>query len=83
MTSMYILVTIIFGVVSAIVARTRGRSIIGWFLAGLLLGPFALIVAVLPPRPKEGEYVRCPACYEVIRAEASLCRFCGSHLEAE
>jgi len=81
MSSMYILVTIIFGVVSALVARTRGRSVLGWFLAGLILGPFGLIVVALPPRPKEGEFVRCPACCEVVRAEATLCRFCGSHLE--
>lgn len=78
--SMYVLVAIVFGVVSGIVARGKGRSSLGWFLAGLLIGPFALLVAVLPAKPREGSLVQCPACCEVIQAEASICRFCGSHL---
>ena len=79
--SMYVLVAIVFGVVSGMVARGRGRSWLGWFLAGLVIGPFALVVVVLPPRPREGHLAQCPACCEVIRAEATLCRHCGTRLE--
>lgn len=79
--SMYILVAIVFGIVTGIVARSKGRSSLGWFIAGLLIGPFALVVAVLPARPREGVFLECPACAEVIRTQASVCRHCGSHLE--
>ncbi len=79
--SMYILVAIIFGVVAGIVARAKGHNSLGWFVAGLIIGPFALVVAVLPAKPKEGMLEQCPACCEIIRSEASLCRFCGTQLE--
>ena len=78
--SMYVVVAIVFGVVSGIVARSKGRSSLGWFVAGLLIGPFALVVAVLPAKPKEGRLIQCPACLEVIRDEARVCRHCGSQV---
>ena len=78
---MYIVVALMFGVVSAIVASSKGRNSLGWFIAGLLIGPFSLIVAALPPVPRAGQYHRCPACSEVIRAQADLCRYCGTRLE--
>ena len=78
--SMYIVVAIVFGVVASIVARSKGRSNLGWFVAGLIIGPFALIVAVLPPRPREGRLVECPACLEIIQQDARVCRFCGTQL---
>jgi hypothetical protein len=79
---MYVLVAIIFGIVSGILARSKGRNTLGWFIAGLLIGPFALLVAVLPARPRDGHLAECPACREVIQAEASICRFCGTQFES-
>jgi hypothetical protein len=78
--SMYILVAVVFGVVAGILARAKGRNSVGWFIAGLLIGPFALVVAVMPPRVREGRLVQCPACCEVVRHEARVCRYCGTQL---
>ena len=33
------------GIVSALVAKRKGRSGCGWFILGVLLGPFGLILA--------------------------------------
>ena len=50
------------------------------FLAGLFLGPFALVVVFLPATPREGRFVRCSSCAEVIQAKAATCRYCGMHM---
>ena len=45
-----LLLLVLFGVVSGVVARRRGRSPLLWGFLGLWLGPLALlVVAVLPP----------------------------------
>lgn len=40
----------IFGIITASVANKKGRNAFGWFLLGLLTGPFALsiILVALP-----------------------------------
>jgi hypothetical protein len=70
------LVTMVFGSVASLIAHGKGRNAMGWFLAGTFIGPFALVVAFLPPVTREGMYVQCPACKEVIRADAATCRYC-------
>lgn len=78
---MYIIVAIIFGVVASTIAIDKGRSAVGWFFAGLMIGPFALAVIALPTRPRRGRYAECPACLEVVKDEATVCRFCGTAFE--
>lgn len=77
----YILVAITFAITASVIAYSKGRNSLGWFLAGLLIGPFALVVAALSPVAREGQFSRCVACGEIIRAEASVCRFCGTAVE--
>ena len=75
--SFYMLAAFVFGVVASTAAHNKGRNSLGWFLAGLLIGPFSLTVAALPNVPRAGQFKRCDSCGEVIREDAHLCRFCG------
>jgi len=77
----YVIVAFVFGVVASVVAYGKGRNSLGWFVAGLLIGPFSLIVTALPRVANEGRFVHCPACAEVIHAEAIVCRFCEQRLD--
>lgn len=74
----YILICTIFGVAAALVANSKARNALGWFVTGFLLGPFSLVVAVLPLALRDGQTKRCAQCSEVIQDQAVLCKFCRS-----
>lgn len=78
---MLLVVAIMFGMMAAVIATEKGRSAIGWFLTGFLVGPFSLAVLALPRKQRVGRFVECPACLEVVREEASVCRYCGTEFE--
>ena len=73
--------------VAAVVASNKGNSGVVWFFVGGLLGPIGLILSLIvsgDPAVVErkkiegGGYQRCEKCAELIRSEATKCRFCGS-----
>lgn len=83
------IVTIWIGlaIACAIVASTKDRSVVGWFILGLLFSLIALIIVlVLPPRkpsaaaPHPDTHVRCPDCREFVLREARVCKHCGCKL---
>jgi hypothetical protein len=79
---------VIFALLPAIIAPSRGRSGFGWFLISLLISPlFGLILVLALPSKnanvqvdrdrRAGRVKDCPQCAETVKSAAKVCRFCG------
>lgn len=77
MSLIYLIAGIVFAVVAGSTAHAKGRNTLGWCVAGFLIGPFGLVVALLPAVARAGQLVECPSCFEVVQVDAQICRYCG------
>jgi len=79
----YVLIWLVFGVVSSIIASNKGNSGCGGFLLGVLLGPIGLLIALFSSANDNGanqskNYTRqCPYCAELVHRQAIVCKHCG------
>lgn len=60
-------------------ASSRERSALGWFLLALVISPLLAGIALLVVGTG-GASKRCPACRELVRADALKCKHCGEDL---
>lgn len=82
-----IVIGLVFGVICALIASSRGRSALGWFVLGCLFSIFALLLVALlpslktdPNQPTPDTHVKCPDCAELVKNEARVCKHCGCKL---
>lgn len=73
------------GLITALIAQSKGRSFGAWWLYGFLLFIVAIVhVLIVPslrtPTSKSHELRDCPYCAEPIKLQASKCKHCGSEV---
>ena len=85
----YIVIWLLCGVLAATIYSRKGRSGAAAFIVGLLLGPIGVLLAAISSTDgaaleqkqlATGQLKKCPHCGEMIRPEATVCRFCHRDL---
>lgn len=78
--SRLVLISLIAGIVAAIVADRKGRNWAAWGALCAVFPILLVVVLLLPPVLARGTTKKCPHCAEIIRHDASLCKHCGREL---
>lgn len=82
----WIVLWILMGVVSAVIASNKGNNGCVAFVLGVMLGPFGLLISAVTSenksemRKRSGDTKKCPYCAEYVKAEALVCKHCGRKL---
>jgi len=73
-----LLIPLLGGLIGDAASQRRGFSPVAGVLGGLLLGPFAVFMFFVSGVTRGDASRKCPACAEWIKAEAVVCKHCGS-----
>ncbi len=72
---------LIGAVIVAMIADHKGRNVMGWFVFGLVLWPFALVAIFLEDNGSpDKSRLPCPHCAELVLAKAKVCPHCQGEI---
>jgi hypothetical protein len=72
----------IFAAIPALIAQSKGRSALGFWIYGVLLLPIAIVhAALMKSNAVKGGRVACPACGEGILPQAIICPHCRTNVK--
>lgn len=77
----YLTLCLVFGVVTALVARAKGTSWLLWGLIGAIFPVLGLVCVLLSRRETEELRRPCPTCGRVCMIYDALCTRCGTELD--
>jgi len=68
----------LFGLWGYTIGTRKGYGPVESFIVGMLMGPLTVLLYGASAKGK-----KCPHCGEMVKVEASICRFCHSDLSSE
>lgn len=77
----YIILIVVAGIVGAMLARTKGRSRLLWFILCAILPLLVIAILLLPPVVAKGVTKKCHHCAEIIKEDAVFCKYCGMNTQ--
>jgi hypothetical protein len=76
----YLLIAVLFGLATGIIARSKGSSFWIWLLIGTVLPVLGLIAAILYRVEKDEPERQCPNCRKPLKLYVQVCPRCGMDL---
>jgi hypothetical protein len=77
----YLVLALWFGVATGLIGRVRGSSFFIWFLIGVVVPVFGMLIALLYRRETDEVRRQCPTCGKIVKLHDQMCMRCGTDLE--